>query len=164
MYNRKLIWGDNMNVQVKLADIVDGLESASEENIALLNRTTGEVVYLLHHFLSDAEDEKPYDELPDWQQEQMVLANDVLNHEANYASLPSQFDINEYEMMKEFSYMQSDKVQNQLLQEIRGKGAFRRFKDKIYELNMEDRWYGYRDKSYEKIAIAFCQRYKMKYV
>ena len=35
---------------------------------------------------------------------------------------------------------------------IQGRGDFRRFKDKLYDLNLEKQWYQYRDEAYEKIA------------
>ncbi len=33
---------------------------------------------------------------------------------------------------------------------IQGRGAFRRFKDKLYDLSLEKQWYQYRDEAYEK--------------
>nr|WP_311775183.1 UPF0158 family protein [Alkalihalobacillus sp. TS-13] len=40
---------------------------------------------------------------------------------------------------------------------IRGKGAFRRFKNKIVELNIEDQWYSYRNEMFKQIAIRWCK-------
>lgn len=153
-----------MTVQVRLQDIVESMESSTEENLVLLNITNGKMIYLLQNFSRDAEDEKQYHDLPDWQQEQMILAKIVLNHAHDYVALPSKFDINKYEIMEKFCYIQSDTIQNQLLNTIREKGAFRRFKTKIYDIGLEDSWCEFRDKEYENIAIDFCNRYKLKYI
>lgn len=40
--------------------------------------------------------------------------------------------------------------QDVLVGAIQGRGAFRRFKDKLYDLSLEKQWYQYRDEAYEK--------------
>ena len=47
---------------------------------------------------------------------------------------------------------------------INTRGAFRRFKDKLYDLNLEKHWYQYRDEAYEKIARQWCERHKIDIV
>lgn len=49
--------------------------------------------------------------------------------------------------------------QDVLEQAIRGKGAFRRFKDRLFDLGIEKKWYQYRDACYEKIAREWCEKY-----
>lgn len=48
---------------------------------------------------------------------------------------------------------------NMAEQAIRGKGAFRRFKDCLFDLGMEQEWYKYRDACYEKIAREWCEKH-----
>jgi len=113
-----------------------------------------------------AEDGEPYDHLPDWQQEQMELAIDFVEYDMEkYLPIPSQFDINEYGMMEDFCFSIKDSnAQNKLLHTIRGKGAFRRFKDMIIDLDLAEDWYNYRDKRYKQIAIEFCEDHGLEYV
>ena len=83
----------------------------------------------------------------------------------DYIPLPGQYDINEYRIMEEFIYeLPAGKNQDVLAGEIQGRGAFRRFKDKLYDLNLEKHWYQYRDEVYEKIATQWCERYKIDIV
>ena len=42
---------------------------------------------------------------------------------------------------------------------IRGKGAFRRFKDRLYDFDLQEKWYKYRDDCYEQIARDWCERF-----
>ena len=51
-----------------------------------------------------------------------------------------------------------------MVRTIQGRGAFRRFKDKLYDLNLEKQWYQYRDEAYEKIARQWCERHKIDFV
>lgn len=63
--------------------------------------------------------------------------------------------------MEEFIYeLPAGKNQDVLARAIQGRGVFRRFKDKLYNLNLEKQWYQYRDEAYEKIARQWCERYK----
>jgi hypothetical protein len=43
-----------------------------------------------------------------------------------------------------------------LFDAIRGGGAFRRFKDKIYYLGIEQDWYDFKEKSLMRIAKEWC--------
>ena len=83
----------------------------------------------------------------------------------DYIPLPGQYDINEYRIMEEFIYeLPEGKNQDVLARTIQGRGAFRRFKDKLYDLNLEKHWYQYRDEAYEKIARQWCERHKIDIV
>lgn len=85
------------------------------------------------------------------------MAIDVIENFNNYEELPTQFEINEYEMMEDFCFTLTDKHQNILLNGIRGRGAFRRFKDTVHDLGIAEEWYRYRDECYKRIAIKWCE-------
>ena len=74
--------------------------------------------------------------------------------------LPRQYDMNEYRMMEEFIYdLPAGRAQDALDAAIRGKGAFRRFKDRLYDFDLQEKWYKYRDDCYEQIARDWCERF-----
>ncbi|PTY84148.1 hypothetical protein, partial [Heyndrickxia sporothermodurans] len=111
-------------MEVKLEQIIEGMEAQSEEHFTFLNLDTGEVEYISREALMIAEDEGEYDHLPDWQQDEVKIAYDIVENFDQYASLPSRFDINEYEMMESFCYsLPENNKQVILLNSIRGKGA-----------------------------------------
>lgn len=81
----------------------------------------------------------------------------------DFIPLPRQHDINEYRMMEDFIYeLPEGRSQVVLEQAIRGKGAFRRFKDCLYDLGLEGKWYKYRDDCYENIARDWCERFGLE--
>jgi Uncharacterised protein family (UPF0158) len=62
------------------------------------------------------------------------------------------------DVVENFCLTVSDqRKQESLLRAIKGKGAFRRFKDKIIDFEIEDQWYSYRDERFKQIAIKWCQ-------
>ena len=66
--------------------------------------------------------------------------------------------------MKNFcNSLENEEIKDKLLATIKGKGAFRRFKDNIYEFGIEDKWYEYREKAYREIAINWCETNNIKY-
>jgi hypothetical protein len=48
-------------------------------------------------------------------------------------------------------------VRQRLQESLRGRGAFRRFKDLAGEIGLLDGWYAYRDERYEALARAWCE-------
>ena len=88
-----------MAVRVKLSDIIDGLESQSDMLNTYLNKETGEIVIISEDDFSLAESDEPMDDLSEWEQESMETIREIEETD-NYIALPSQFDINEYNIMR----------------------------------------------------------------
>jgi hypothetical protein len=147
-----------MSVKVNLSDIIDGMESQSDENSSYLDKETGEVVLVSEYDMQTAEDDEPLEEYPEWEQEQIAVAREIIDETGRYLELPTKFDINEYEIMERFCLSLEDPRMRELLSaKIKGSGAFRRFKDALYQNGIEHDWFTYRNKAYREIAIEWCQ-------
>lgn len=154
-----------MNIQVKLKDVIEEMEILFEESCSLLNIKTGEIVLVTSEDLRAAEDDKPFDHLPEWEQENRMIAIDVVENFENYIELPTKYEVNEFEIMEDFCLIINDqRKQDSLLREIKGKGAFRRFKEKIRDFEIEDQWYSYRDERFKQIAIKWCKDNDINYI
>ncbi|WP_047152805.1 UPF0158 family protein [Aneurinibacillus tyrosinisolvens] len=154
-----------MSIQVKLQDIIEGIEVQADSIRTFLNTNTGDVISVSEDNLRAAEDEEPMDHLPNWQQEDLKIAYDVVENFEDYKELPTKFEINEYEMMEDFCLtIRNEKNQALMLNLIKGKGTFRRFKDIIVQLGIDVQWYSYRDQCYKQIAMEWCQDNNVDYV
>lgn len=154
-----------MSIQVKLEDIMEEMEVQMEESRSFLNRKTGELVVVTSEDMEAAEDDEPFDHLPEWERENIKIAIDVMDNFENYIELPSKYEINEYKIIEDFCLTVSDQLkQDSLLRAITGKGAFRRFKDKIIEFNIEDQWYSYQNERFKQVAIKWCQHNNVNYI
>lgn len=154
-----------MNIQVKLKDIIEEIEIQFEESRSFLNIKTGEIMLVTSEDLRAAEDEKPFEHLPEWEQENRMTAIDVVENFEKYIELPTKYEVNEYEIMENFCLTVSDqRKQESLLRAIKGKGAFGRFKDKIIDFEIENQWYSYRDECFKQIAIEWCQENKINFI
>ena len=146
-----------MSIIVKLSDIIDGMESQSDENSSYLDIETGEVVLISDYEMRAIEDNDSLDDFPDWEQENLSIARDIINETGRYLELPTKFDINEYEIMERFCLSLEDPQLSELLySKIKGGGAFRRFKDAIYQNGIEKDWFAYRDEAIKEMAIEWC--------
>ena len=146
-----------MAVQVKLKDMIEGLEFLTDEGSSSLNTMTGEVVYVTTEELGAAEEEAPLEDLPEWQHDAIRIAGEILETD-HYLPLPDRFEINEYRMMERFCLsVDDDDQRDDLCDAIRGRGAFRRFKNKIHEYDIAEEWYRYRDAALREIARTWCE-------
>ena len=95
---------------------------------------------------------------PEWQESDIKLAKDYLDNPEKYLDIPSKYNINEYEMMKVYALsLENESQQDKLLDALNGKGAFKRFKDTVYLLDIEKQWYQFKDTEYEKVALDWCE-------
>ena len=136
-------------MKAKLSEILMGLEFRNSENAAFLNIKTGEVVLVSDPDITgdDGHDIEYYDASED------------------YISLPDDFDINEYRMMQKFIRgITDDNIARTLSISIDGNGAFRRFKEHLYHLGIQDEWFAYRDNEYKQIAIDWCKENNINYI
>ncbi|MEH7356778.1 UPF0158 family protein [Neobacillus drentensis] len=154
-----------MTKPVKLELIIEGMEMQFEDSRTFLNKITGEIISVTSEDLRAAEDDEPFEHLPEWQQEEREVALDVIDNFENYVELPTNYDINEYEIMEDFCLDVRERGRRDtLLGVIKGRGAFRRFKDRIIEFGIETEWYSFRDKRFKEIAIEWCQDNKIMFV
>lgn len=149
---------------VKLDAIIEGMECQSDERTSYLNKKTGEVVTISDEEFSAVEDEEPIDDYPEWQQENIEIAKEILETD-NYIALPDKYEIDEYHMMERFCLsIEDDKIRNFMYSGIKGRGAFRNFKNNIHRYGLADAWYNYRDEAIKQIAIDWCEFNNIPYL
>jgi hypothetical protein len=165
-----------MSLPVKLADVVEHLSLVSDETAVYLNKQTGEFVVLPSDDNLGFEDEDDFGEAesgedPDWLEEldeefkeEWKLRREILNS-SDYIQLPDKFDINEWQIMDDFCRSRkNDRVRDQLLGLIRGKGAFGRFHSAIRNFGIENDWYGFRDAALSEIALQWLDQNQIEFV
>src|SRR5262245_49331143 len=152
-----------MTLPVNVKDVIDALEEAGDEFSHYLDKRTGEILMITSEEMSAAERNKPLSDYPDWQQENITKAREILDSN-NFVQLPTQFDIHEYSIMERFAQEYEDnRTSAELLRSIKDKGAFRRFKNTLLDLNIQAEWYEFRKREFEQIAIEWLEEEKIPY-
>ena len=91
------------------------------------------------------------------------MAGEIVETE-HYLPVPDRFEINEYRIMERFCHSVDDAdLRGDLCDAIRGRGAFRRFKDRMQLYGMAEAWYRYRDAALREIAVAWCEAHGIPY-
>lgn len=120
---------------VNLEKVIEGLEMVDDITDCYYNPETDEI------FLSNIGEVENLseDELDEIFEKSIIL--------------PTQYEINEYQIMVDFiEKIDNLEVKNNLQRLIQGKGAFRRFKDYCLEMNIIQDWYDFKEQKYREIV------------
>ena len=157
-----------MNSPARLSDLIEALEFESPEHTTLLDRQTGRIVSVEHHVMRAVEegDEERLKELADWQKEEVEMARAILEDDKDrFIEAPNKFDFHEYRHMERFIGTVDDaEAAEQLWRAIKGKGAFRYFKDTAHRLGLLDRWYRYREAVMKEFVIEWAEANQVPFV
>jgi hypothetical protein len=132
-------------MKVKLCDVIEALNFTNMETQYYYSIKTEEILMVWDSMVNGETDSELIDEIEEDFDE--------------YIALPNQYDIDEYSMMEEFVENLSEGSNKMNLSDaIQGRGAFRRFKDTLCNLGLEQKWYKFRDDFYEQTARKWCER------
>ena len=152
-----------MAARVSLQRVVEELDALDEETSAYLNRETGELYALGDEEAGLVEDGVDPDELPEWLIDEVPKIREVLES-TDWLALPTRFDIHEWAIMDGFARSINDAdVRDELLTAIRGRGAFRWFKDAVHRHGIHQDWYDHRAAALARIAIDWLDEHGVGY-
>src|SRR5437660_12323574 len=79
-----------------------------------------------------------------------------------FVPLLDKFDFHEYRQMERFiGTVEDSEAAEQLWRAIKGKGAFRYFKDTASRLGLLERWYQYRDEAMKEFVVGWAEAHNV---
>ena len=96
----------------------------------------------------------PQTDLPDWQQEDVLVANEIGDgFSSRYLAIPQRETHEAYQIMRDFILtVEDERLADRLWNAISGRGAFRYFKDVLAQYPQEQkRWYAYQDARFMQV-------------
>jgi len=151
-----------MSKVISLREIVAALEATSDDSTSYLDPETGEIILVTEEERALAEDAS-WEEAPAWQREVMPKIRAALESD-RFLELPDRFDVHEWSIMERFSRAQNvERIQRELLNAIRGAGAFRAFRHAIQRLGVEQSWYQFREEALGEIARTWLEEHHLQY-
>lgn len=130
-----------MNNIIDLLELVEAIDMQNDMISYYFNKRENELVFVMDDVYCDEEDNKK-------------LLETIENNFKDYIALPL---ADEYKMMEDFCGEQTQEVQNILNKILNGKRPFRKFKDKVFELDIRDKWFAFQKEKLEKVAIDWCE-------
>lgn len=133
-----------------LSAIVDALYHLSTGNSVYYNLETKEIIDI-NDGLGNKEKEEIYDSIEE--------------ERDKYLKLPEQHELDGYNRMKRFiKTLGETKYIKEFEKAIKGKGAFRRFKDLLIKHNIRDYWHEFEHDEYVSIAVKLLEENRIEYI
>jgi len=152
-----------VSVIVSLTKVADEIDSLMEGFTAYLNTQTGELYTLSDDVLDSLDDGSEGDDRPDWEMAERARAIEIRDSE-DWLELPSKFDLHEWDLMEKFSLSIDDPlVREDLLNAIRGRGAFRYFKDTVQRHGIRELWFAFKATGIEAVAADWLDEHGIAY-
>jgi len=137
---------------VDLARLTDELDGLFEGTSVYVNRKTGDIVTVMDSDLAAIEDgEQDFE--PEEGDEILPILKSIVES-TDWVPMPDKFDIDEWQIMSDFAVSLPDKIGDELSRAIRGRGAFRMFKDVIYHHGIHEEWFEFKRTAMERIAVC----------
>ena len=146
---------------VKLSELIMAIDIDSEELVTRVDLQNGTVVTVDQSLVSALEegDEEVLSEMAEWAKEELETARAIADDSGErFVAPPDKFDFNEYRHMERFiGTVEDARAAEDLWRAIKGKGAFRYFKDTANRLGMLKRWYQYRDDGLKECLLDWAE-------
>lgn len=142
---------------VKLSELIEALEFDSPDHITKIDLQAGRLVIVEECVLRAVEegDEEALSEMAE--KEEMEIARAIWNDAGErFVDGPDKFEFHAYRQMERFiGTLEDSEKAKQLWCAIKGKGAFRYFKDTAHRLGLLEQWYEYRDNAMKEFALEW---------
>ncbi len=143
-----------MSAPISLNELASEFEILPDEWRIRINKQTGEIITYGDEELMHIEEGS---DSPDWMKEHLSRVREALNS-SDYLELPGKFQFDEYDEMERFALSLSDpQLSDLLLENMRGRGAFRRFKDTLMDHDIEDQWFAWRKEAIKAFLADFLE-------
>lgn len=135
---------------IELKTVIEAIEMTSDSFDYYYDKSEGKTVVIAEELIAGESNEE--------------LAEMIAFESDRFIPFPNKSDIHEYGIIEDFIIQFfNGEVQENLLNSIQCKGAFRRFKDTVIRLGIKQIWYNYRDEEYRKIAVDWCKDNNLDY-
>ena len=139
------------------------LEEFEPYNI-YINIRTGEIVSVPTKFIKMVENREEPEGIEEWEEVDFKTTEDIVKNSEEYKAIPTEDEINEYDIMREFCFSYKDnKLNEELSSAISGESSLRNFKNIIYDKGIYDEWYEYLDVKFVEKVKEWCEINNVEY-
>lgn len=138
----------NEGISLKLSTVVEGFDRIGASSTIYVNKVNNKIIEIMDDYTMNEEDYLEFKENFD-----------------DYFSLPSLEELNDTQLIKDFIYeLDNKKYQLELSKAYTGKGAYRKFRNALRELNLASKFFKFTKEEYTKKAIKFLYHYDIDYI
>ena len=149
---------------VKLSELIDDLDFESDEYGSWVDLENGRVVRVSHSLIRAIE-EGDAERLAEHDEEIGIAKAVVADSGERFVEAPGKFEFHEYRQMERFiGTVEDSAAAEELWRAIKGKGAFRYFKDTARRLGLLQQWYQYRDSAMKEFVRDWAEAHQIPIV
>ena len=150
---------------VKLSELIDDLDFESDEYGSWVDLENGRVVRVSHSLISAIEEGDEDAESLGEEEEIGIAKAVVADSGERFVEAPGKFEFHEYRQMERFiGTVEDSAAAEELWRAIKGKGAFRYFKDTARRLGLLEQWYQYRDSAMKEFVRDWAEAHQIPIV
>lgn len=154
--------------KVNIQKIVDELQMRFIDTTVYYNKMTGKTLNVQDddfRIVEDDDFENNIQDYPEWQREHLKEVYDLLYNDIDtYIALPNNFEIKDSDIMEEFIETVSNNSKRVQLENCMWqKGMYRKFKDKLIQIGLENDYYKFYHEKLKEIAIEWCKENNLEY-
>lgn len=156
-----------MKATAKLSDLMDAIELPTDEHYVAFDRQEGRIVSVEQYILRAVEtgELEELKDVPEWQKQEIETARAIVADTGDrFIDAPDKFEFHEYRQMERFIGSLNDaRTVDELWRAIKGRGAFRYFKDTAHRFGLLEQWFRYRDEAVKEFVIAWAEANHVDY-
>lgn len=137
-------------LKVDLEEIGEHMQNQNRYDMNFyLDKESGKVIIIDVNILRGLEDGETMEDLPDWQREQVKIAEEILwSSSDSYIRIPEKPSYEGYDLMVEFAEgVEDESLREKLAIALDGKGAFRRFKNVLVSYpKYREEWFEFKQR------------------
>ncbi len=153
-----------MTKPVSLQAVVNELDVPTDEWTAYINRRTGELFTITEDQRLVVESAEDDDFVPEWLIPMVRKVREVLNSD-DFMALPRYSRRDERHLIEKFCYSIKDpEIRESLVYTIHGEEAVSRFKDRLYEYDIQEDWDRFRNAALKDTAAYFLETQRIPFI
>ncbi len=129
---------------------------SNNNSLGFYDKEAEKVIKIPYGAVAVAEGDCSEEDIGEYERSYIAQTESILTDSDRYITIPNDGLIDEYNLMEDFADEVPCKFQSQLENALHRKGAFRRFKETVSNLNILEDWYLYRNMRIRREIRLWC--------
>lgn len=145
-------------MKISLEDVLYAMDFLDDDGGAYYHKESEEIISISKKEYIGAKTKVAIDNYPEWQQEAVKWAYDIVEKEEDYISLPKKHEFDDMAILKEYIKTIKGTAKEAIEEKIASGRSFKDIKGDHEEELSSTKWYDYKDDFYEIFARNWCEK------
>lgn len=151
-------------MKVTLEDIIYAMDFLDDGAGAYYHKDSEEVLSISQREYIGAKTGVDIETYPEWQQEAVKWAYDIVNNNDKYISLPQKNEFDDIAILKDYIEILDEETRESIEKYIQEGKDFKFIKDRNENMLNTEKWYDFKDNFYINLARKWCSSNNIEYI